>query len=243
LFKGNVMQVSWRQRLQFVVLMLSLTVAGCATSPSSSNASAADPWEPFNRSMMDFNDGLDRAVLKPVAVAYRDITPSPVRTGVNNFFNNLSDVWSLVNTALQLKPQETVEQVMRVSLNTVFGFYGVLDIATELEMPRYQEDFGQTLGRWGVGAGPYVVLPVFGPSTLRDSVALFSADKYGDLVQRIDHVPTRNSAYAVRAVDTRMQLLRAEELLDAAALDRYSFVRDSYLQLRQNQVFDGNPPE
>jgi phospholipid-binding lipoprotein MlaA len=236
------MKAGLRTGLQLLFLLLSLGLAGCATPPNG-NARAEDPWEPWNRSVTDFNDGLDRAILKPIATAYRDVTPSPVRTGVNNFFNNLKDAWTVVNAALQLRPQETAEQVMRVGLNTVFGFYGVLDIASELDMPRHQEDFGQTLGRWGVGAGPYLVLPVLGPSTVRDSVALFTADKYGDLVQRIDHVPTRNSTYAVRAVDTRMQLLRAEELLDAAALDRYTFVRDTYLQLRKNQIYDGNASE
>jgi phospholipid-binding lipoprotein MlaA len=240
--KGMFMKAGFCAGRKALLLAFGLVLAGCAAPPMG-NPHAQDPWEPLNRSVSSFNDGLDRAVLKPVASAYREITPSPVRTGVHNFFNNLKDVWTIVNTTLQVKPQETVEQVMRVGVNTVLGIYGVLDIASEMNIPRHQEDFGQTLGRWGVPSGPYLVLPVLGPSTLRDSVALFSADRYGDLVQHIDHVPSRNSAYAMRAVDTRMQLLRAEELLDAAALDRYSFVRDSYLQLRNNQIYDGNAPE
>jgi phospholipid-binding lipoprotein MlaA len=222
-----------------MAMALVLMCAGCATGPG---VHPADPIEPYNRAMTEFNDGLDRAVFKPAATVYRDVVPSPVRTGVHNFFNNLRDVWSMVNTALQAKPQETVEQGMRVTVNTIVGLYGVLDIATELEIPRHQEDFGQTLGRWGVGPGPYLVLPALGPSTLRDSVAGLSADRYGDLVLRIDHVPTRNTTYALRGVDTRMQLLKAEELLNEAALDRYSFIRDSYLQRRKDQVYDGNPP-
>jgi phospholipid-binding lipoprotein MlaA len=223
-----------------VTLCVAAFLAGCATGPQ---ANAADPLEPFNRGVSTFNDGLDQAVLKPVATAYRDVVPSPVRTGVHNFFGNLRDVWSTVNNALQVKPRQTVEMGFRVITNSTFGLAGVLDVATEMGMPRHNEDFGQTLGHWGVGPGPYVVLPVLGPSTLRDGVSLFTADKYGDLVQRVDHIPTRNTATVLRTVDTRMQLLRAEELLSDAALDKYSFTRDSYLQLRRNQVYDGNPPD
>lgn len=222
------------------MLCAAALLSGCATGPQ---ANPADPLEPFNRSVTMFNDGLDKAVLKPVATAYRDVVPSPVRTGVHNFFNNLRDVWSAVNNALQIKPRQTVEMGFRVLTNTTIGLGGVLDVASEMGMNRYNEDFGQTLGYWGVGPGPYVVLPVLGPSNLRDGVSLFTADKYGDLVQHIDHIPTRNSTYVFRAVDTRMQILRAEELLRDAALDPYSFTRDSYLQLRRSEVYDGNPPD
>lgn len=233
------MKTLWRSFLMAVLLGSLLVLSGCATGPQ---ANAADPLEPMNRSIHSFNEGLDKTVLKPVATTYKEVVPSPVRTGVNNFFNNLRDAWSMVNNALQLKPQQTVEMGFRVGVNTFIGLFGLLDVATEMDIPRSNEDFGQTLGYWGVGSGPYLVLPVFGPSTVRDGVSQFSADKYGDAVARIKHVPTRNSTTVVKAVDTRTQLLKAEGLLDEAALDKYSFIRDSYLQMRKNQIHDGNPP-
>ena len=205
---------------------------GCATGP---NANPADPLEPFNRSVFKFNDGLDRAIVKPLATAYRDVTPSPVRTGVKNFFGNLNDVWSLVNNVLQLKPQESVETLLRVSFNTIFGFAGVLDIATEMRLQKHTEDFGQTLGYWGVGTGAYVVLPVLGPSTVRDTLARV-VDVKADLVSQTDKVPVRNSLTTLRAVDLRSSLLGAGTLLEQAALDPYSFTRDVYLQRRRGSV-------
>ncbi len=226
-----------RPRLWGAALMLVLLQA-CATGP---NANPHDPLEPFNRGMTRFNDGLDKAVLKPAAQLYQGVTPAPVRTGVGNFFGNLSDVWSMVNNALQLKPKETVETLMRVGVNTLFGFGGVLDVASEMRLEKHREDFGLTLGHWGVGPGPYIVLPVLGPSTLRDSVALVAADSRGDLVQRVDNVPTRNSLIVLRAVDLRASLLGAGDVIDQAALDKYSFVRDAYLQRRRNHI--GGKPE
>lgn len=206
---------------------------GCATGPN-----PRDPFEPFNRSMARFNEGLDEAVVKPVAQAYQGVVPSPVRTGVNNFFGNLSDVWSFVNNVLQAKPEAAVDSLMRVGVNTVLGMGGLLDWATEMGIERHREDFGKTLGRWGVGTGPYLVLPVLGSSTVRDSAALI-VDSKGDLVMQIDHVSTRNSLYVLRAVDLRASLLRAGDVLDQAALDKYSFTRDSYLQ-RRGAVLDAN---
>ncbi|MGC1172764.1 MlaA family lipoprotein [Polaromonas sp.] len=199
---------------------------GCATGPN-----PRDPFEPFNRSVTRFNDGLDEAIVKPVAQAYQGVVPSPVRTGVNNFFGNLSDVWSFVNNVLQAKPQAAADSFMRVSVNTLIGLGGVLDWATPMGIERHREDFGKTLGRWGVATGPYLVLPVLGPSTVRDTAALV-VDTKGDLVMQVDHVPTRNSLYVLRAVDLRASLLRAGEVLDGAALDKYSFTRDAYLQRR-----------
>lgn len=199
---------------------------GCATGPN-----PRDPFEPFNRGVTRFNDGLDEAIVKPAAQAYQNVVPSPVRTGVNNFFGNLSDVWSFVNSVLQLKPQAAAESLMRVSINTVFGMYGVLDWATEMGLQRNRQDFGKTLGRWGVATGPYLVLPVLGPSTVRDTAALV-VDAKGDLVMQMDNVSSRNSLYVLRAVDLRAGLLRVGEVLDQAALDKYSFTRDAYLQRR-----------
>lgn len=199
---------------------------GCAVGPN-----PRDPFEPFNRSVTRFNDGLDEAIVKPVAQAYQNTVPSPVRTGVNNFFGNLSDAWSFVNNVLQAKPQAAVDSFMRVSVNTLIGLGGVLDWATPMGIERHSEDFGKTLGRWGMAAGPYLVLPVLGPSTVRDAAARV-VDAQGDLVMQINNVPVRNSLYGLRAVELRAGLLRAGEVLDQAALDKYSFTRDAYLQRR-----------
>jgi phospholipid-binding lipoprotein MlaA len=212
-------------------LMLVL-LQGCATGP---NVNPADPLEPLNRTVYNLNDGLDRVIFKPVATAYKEITPSPVRTGVNNFFNNISDVWSVVNNALQLKPKETLETGMRVAFNTVFGFAGVLDIGTEMRLARNKQDFGQTLGYWGVGSGPYVVLPFFGPSSVRDTVGTV-VDSRVDLVNNVKNVPNRNSLIGLRVVDKRTEFLGATDVLDQAALDKYSFTRDLYLQRRASSI-------
>lgn len=212
---------------------------GCATGP---NANPADPLEPLNRQVFRFNNALDDAILKPAATVYVTVLPSPVRTGVNNFFGNLSDVWSFANSVAQLKLQDSAQTFMRVNVNTVFGLGGILDVATELGIDRHSEDFGQTLGRWGVPAGPYLVLPVLGPSTLRDTAAL-PVDIRGDLVDHVSDIPVRNSMYALRLVDIRASLLRVGQLLDDAALDRYTFTRDAFLQRRRSEVHDGNLPD
>ncbi len=223
----------------FPAILVFGLISGCASGPQTN---AADPLEPFNRGVFAFNEGVDNAVLKPVAQGYRAITPSPVRTGVSNVFGNLRDVWSGVNAALQLRPQATLETTMRVAVNTFLGFGGVLDIATEMRLEKQSEDFGKTLGRWGVGTGPYVVLPLFGPSTLRDTAA-FPVDSYGDLVSHINHIPTRNVTTVVRIVDTRANFLRTGALLEDAALDKYSFIRDAYLQRRAASIYGYRPPE
>ncbi|MDQ0572005.1 phospholipid-binding lipoprotein MlaA [Variovorax paradoxus] len=214
-------------------------IAGCASGP---HANPADPFEPMNRGVTRFNDTVDEAVLVPVATAYTRVLPSMVRTGVSNFFGNLGDVWSFANSVAQLKLQNSAETFMRVNVNTFFGLGGLLDIATEAGIDRHEEDFGQTLGRWGVGAGPYVVLPLFGPSTLRDTAAL-PVDRAGGVVSNMHDVAWRNSLSFVEAVDTRAKYLRAGRLLDDAALDKYTFTRDAFLQHRRNDVYDGNPPD
>ena len=221
------------------LLVAALMLTACASGP---NANPRDPLEPFNRSMYGFNDAVDRAVIKPVATAYRDVLPSPVRTGVSNFFNNLQDLWSFVNNTLQLKAEGAGNSIVRFGVNTVFGLGGLIDIASEMRIERHSEDFGQTLGRWGVGAGPYLVVPFLGSSTLRDTAAL-PVDMKGNVVSQVDHVPTRNSATVLNLVDRRSQLLDASQMLDEVALDPYSFTRDAYLQRRRNQVYDGNPPD
>ncbi len=214
-------------------------LAGCATGP---NANPADPLEPLNRQVARFNDTVDDAVLRPVATVYRQVLPSPVRTGVNNFFSNLSDVWSFANSVAQLKLQESAQTFMRVNVNTFFGLGGLLDIATEAGIDRHARDFGQTLGYWGVPSGPYLVLPLLGPSTLRDTVAL-PIDINGDPVNYVTNIPLRNSMYALRLVDLRSNLLRAGQLLQDAALDKYSFTRDAFLQRRRSEIHNGNLPD
>jgi phospholipid-binding lipoprotein MlaA len=216
-----------------------ILMTGCATGP---NANPADPFEPLNRQVSRFNDTVDDAVLRPVATIYQRVLPSPIRTGVNNFFANLSDVWSFANSVAQLKLQDSAQTFMRVNVNTVFGLGGILDVATEAGIDRHTEDFGQTLGRWGVPSGPYLVLPLLGPSTVRDATALF-VDVQGDLISVIGDIPVRNSLYAIRLVDLRSNLLRASQLLEDAALDRYTFTRDAFLQRRRNEVHDGNLPD
>jgi phospholipid-binding lipoprotein MlaA len=213
-------------------------MAGCASGPATN---PADPFEPFNRSVFRFNDGVDEAVLRPVATAYRNGLPSPVRAGVNNFFGNLGDVWNFANSVLQLRLQASAENFMRFNVNTVFGLGGLLDIATEAGIERHNEDFGQTLGRWGVPSGPYLVIPLLGPSTIRDASVL-PIDRYGDPVNYIDSGLVRGSLSALRIVDTRANFLRASQLLDNAALDKYSFTRDAHLQRRLNDIYDGSPP-
>lgn len=217
------------------VVMLS----GCATGPS---ASPRDPLEPFNRGMYQLNDVVDRAVVKPVATVYRDVLPSPVRTGVTNFFANLQDAWSFVNNTLQLKGEAAGNSLVRFGVNTFLGLGGILDIASEMQIERHSEDFGQTLGHWGVGAGPYVILPLLGPSTLRDMLAS-PVDAYGNFVAGIDDEPLRNTLSAVNLLNRRSRLLEASKILDQVALDPYTFTRDAFLQRRQNAVYDGYPPD
>jgi phospholipid-binding lipoprotein MlaA len=228
-----------RRTAGLCLLWLGLLLTGCATGP---NSHPADPLEPWNRGVYRFNDAVDRAVLKPVATAYQESAPDMVRKGVGNFFANLEDAWTTVNSALQLKGQAAAESLTRFWVNTLMGLGGVLDVASEMQIPRHQEDFGQTLGHWGVAPGPYLVLPLLGPSNLRDTAAL-PAEWRGDPVLYVEDAPTRNTLVVVRVVHQRARLLRQEGLLEGAALDKYTFLRDAYLQHRRNLVYDGEPPD
>lgn len=205
-------------------------------------ANAKDPWEGFNRSMFGFNDRVDQNVTKPLAQAYVNLTPSLVRTGVRNFFGNISDAWSAVNSALQLKPREATEGLIRVVINTTLGVYGLMDWATPMKLERHSEDFGQTLGVWGVPSGPYVVLPLLGPSTLRDAGSMLSVDVKATPIKRVRPSENMYELVALNLTDKRARYLGLEKELDEAALDRYSFVRDVYLQKRQSDIYDGDPP-
>ena len=216
-----------------LVLLATLQLAGCASAPQ---RNPEDPLEPFNRSMFAFNEGLDKAIAKPVAQGYQNLTPYPVRLHVGNFFNNLQDGWTVVNNALQLRPMAFAESFFRFSFNTFLGMGGFVNVADSMGLAREQQDFGKTLGRWGVPSGPYVVLPVLGASTVRDSAGLV-VDLDADLLhQEIDHIPSRNSLYALRLVDKRANLLAAGNILEEAALDKYAFMRNAYLQKRRSDI-------
>ncbi len=222
---------------RYAALMLAMiafsVISGCASGPQ---ANPTDPLEPFNRSMFALNENVDKAVLKPVAQGYRAITPQPVRLGVSNFFDNLEDLWSSLNGVLQLRPGVAADNFMRFGVNTVFGLGGVLDVASELGIERHSEDLGKTLGRWGVPSGPFLMMPLFGPSTVRDATTITLENRF-DPISNIDHIRTRNSATALRLVDTRTNLLRLGNLLDEAALDKYSFTRDAFLQKRRAEIY------
>jgi phospholipid-binding lipoprotein MlaA len=214
-------------------------LAGCATGPQ---ANPRDPLEPMNRKVASFNEVVDNAVLKPVAKGYVYVTPTLVRTGVTNFFSNLEEVWNTANNALQFKGRAAAESWMRFSINSVFGLGGIFDLATDMGLERHKEDFGQTLGVWGVPSGPYLVLPLLGPSTLRDTAAL-TLDTNANLLWAVPHSGDRDRLYGLSLVDKRANLLRASALLDEAALDKYTFTRDFYLDARRSAVYDGNPPD
>lgn len=222
-----------------VLVLCVLVLSGCA---SVSNPDVRDPWESWNRGVFGFNDAVDRGLLQPVATGYQKVTPTLVQKGVGNFFNNLTDIWSVVNNALTLRPRETGDSIGRVLVNTTVGLLGVVDVASDLGIERHTADFGLTLARWGVGNGPYMVLPLLGPSTLRDTAGL-PVDNWGNPINQFGDESTRTGMTVLKVIDTRAQLLGAGRVMDGAALDKYTFMRDAYLQRRRNQVYDGNPPD
>lgn len=213
--------------------------SGCA---SVQHPNPADPLEGFNRQVFKFNDGLDRAVMQPVAKSYKWAVPQPARDMVTNFFSNMGDVKNLANNLLQGKITAATQDLMRLAMNSFLGIGGLVDFATPAGLPKHEEDFGQTLGVWGVPSGPYLVLPLFGPSTLRDAPAMV-ADMEISPTAYIDPVWVRNSLYGVNVVNTRANLLGATDLLSQAALDKYSFTRDAYLQRRKYLISGGNASE
>lgn len=212
-------------------------VAGCASNP----ATPGDPLEGYNRAMFSFNEKVDDYVLRPVAEVYDHVTPQPVRTGVGNFFGNLGDISNGINNLLQGKFTQGLSDAARFGVNTTVGILGLFDVATELGLAKSDEDFGQTLGWWGVGEGPYFVVPLLGPRTIRDAAAL-PIDLHGDLVWRVDHVPTRNAFTALKVVNTRANLLGIDKTLEEGTLDKYAYTRDFYLQQRRYKVHDGDLP-
>jgi len=232
-----------------LVAALLLVLGGCATTSTlikdarGGPGARLDPWESWNRKVFAFNEGLDEKVLKPVATGYAKVVPQFARRSVDNFFANMADAWSAVNNVLQGKPEPALQDLMRVSTNTVFGFFGLLDIASEMGIDHHYEDFGQTLGRWGFGAGAYVVWPVLGPSSVRDSLALPADRWFASPAVFIKDGRWQGGITVLQIVNTRANLLGASKLLDDIALDKYSFVRDAYLQRRRSLVFDGDAPE
>jgi phospholipid-binding lipoprotein MlaA len=222
----------------WAALLAACLAAACATNP---DADPRDPFEPANRAIYRFNDALDEAVMKPVATAYRDLLHEEIRSRVRNFFSNIADLFIGVNNILQGKFQEGIEDWARFAFNSTLGLFGIHDIASEAGIEKHNEDFGQTLGRWGAGPGPYLVLPILGSSTVRDGIGT-GLDMYVDPVSEFRPIWTRNSAYALRITNTRADLLDASRILEQAALDKYVFQRDAYLQRRQNLIYDGRPP-
>jgi len=226
-----------RSKAFAVAVCLPLLTAGAAHAQS-----ANDPLEGWNRAIFGFNEGLDAAVLKPVATGYKAVVPELVRSGVSNVFANFGDGWSAINQLLQGKPVAAAQMTMRVATNTLFGIGGLFDVASDLGIERQQEDFGQTLGRWGLPAGPYIVWPLLGPSSLRDTAAM-PLDLSWRPAALTDDEPTRWGLSTLQLIDVRASLLSAGRLIDDIALDKYVFIRDGYLSRRRSLVYDGDPPE
>jgi phospholipid-binding lipoprotein MlaA len=225
-------------------LLLSWVVSGCATPPTHNY----DPFEKFNRGVFAFNDGVDQMVIKPIAKAYKTIVPSPIDNGVTNFFSNIDDIVVVVNGLFQLKFKQAASDTGRLLINSTVGLLGFIDVATDIGLPKHDEDFGQTLGYWGVNSGPYIVLPILGPSSARDAVGL-GTDLLFDPTFYYAASPTTEAGQAilaggaVRGVDKRADLLGLEKVLETAALDKYAYFRDAYLARREYLVYDGDPPQ
>jgi phospholipid-binding lipoprotein MlaA len=231
--------VSGKMIRGLLFLFIAALVQGCATTGGPADT---DPWEGFNRDAFAFNESLDRDVMRPIAQGYEKVTPSFVRTGVNNFFGNIADAWTGVNQLLQGKPREAISDMGRVILNTTAGVLGLWDVASAVGVEKHEEDFGQTLAAWGVPSGPYLVLPFFGPSSARDGPALFVNPAWSSYKGAFSSEPAYWATLDLDAVRIRANFLPVEKLLDEAAIDKYAFIRDAWRQRRRNQVYDGNPP-
>ena len=227
---------------RFLQLLSSALVCGALLTGCASTAESGDPIEGLNRSVYAMNKALDTAILKPIAKGYQAVMPDPVDTAITNFFSNLGDIVVAVNNLLQLKLLKAIEDGARFTINSTLGMAGFIDVASEIGIDKNQEDFGQTLGYWGIGNGPYIVLPFFGPSTIRDATGRLTDATLFDPIFFIDDVPVSNGVLTAKTIDVRADLLGVGDIVDEAALDEYSFIRDAYLQRRRNLVYDGNPP-
>lgn len=227
---------------RLTLMCIAILMQACATVDGPANPD--DPYESFNRSMFAFNEGLDKYALKPLAKGYQAVTPDFVDTGVSNFFSNLDDILVVINDLLQLKFKQAAKDFSRFVYNTTFGLGGLIDFATGFGLPKNNEDFGQTLGYWGLDAGPYLVLPIVGASSVRDAVG-FAVDstQFDPVFQSIDDEATKWSLISLKYIDIRADLLSATNIIDETAPDKYAFIRDAWIQRRLNLVHDGNPPE
>lgn len=223
-----------------IILILSLALlSACASLPG--GPTEGDPFESYNRSMFSFNEGLDSYLLRPVAEGYDTVVPNPIKKGVSNFFSNIGDIFVILNDLLQFKFTQAIEDTSRFFFNSTIGLYGLIDVATPMGLPKHHEDFGQTLATWGVGSGPFIVLPFYGPRTLRHTAGLIVETIHAP-INEIEQKDTYYATFALETIDTRYNLLEASRIVDQAALDKYSFIRDAYLQHRKNLIHDGNPP-
>ena len=233
----------WLSLKRLLALSLVALIVGCASIPAGVPPSPDDPWEPFNRSVFEFNEGLDKYVLKPVVSGYRFVLPEFIREGVYNFFSNYNDIYTALNNLLQGKPDYAFNDLMRVVVNTTMGLGGLIDLATPGGLEKHKEDFGQTFGVWGIPSGPYVVLPFFGPSSVRDTFGTVADLETDYLFKYIPNVGLRNSLTGLRVVNARNTYYEAGDLLDGAAIDKYSFLRDAYIQRRKYQINEGRDDE
>lgn len=237
---GKLMEIYKKTGILASLLVIILFSTSCA-SVNGRQAPEHDPWEAYNRDMFAFNEDFYEYILDPVTRGYQKVTPDFVQTGVSNLFNHVDDIFVMVNDILQFKIRQFVEDFMRFVFNTFFGLFGLIDVASHMDLPKHKEDFGQTLATWGVGPGPYFVLPFLGPSTLRDTTGTAVEWEYG-LTRRIEDDESKYGVIVLQAVDKRAGLLKASRIVEQASFDKYAFTRDAYLQLRNSQVHDGNPP-
>lgn len=239
--KGTFVDKQTAKQLSVLVFVAVIAggLSGCATSSNNPNNSK-DPYQGFNRAMFAVNEGVD-IVVKPVAKGYDAAAPLPVKVGIGNFFGNIWDLWTAVNNLLQGKVGDAASDVGRVLVNTTVGIGGVFDVASEMGLQKHAEDFGQTLGTWGVGDGPYFFWPIIGPRTTRDTFG-WLVDTNIDPVWRVTDIPLRNSMAGMRFIDVRASLLPSDKVVEEAAFDKYNYIRDAYLQNRRSEIFDGNPP-
>ena len=220
-----------------LIVITAIALTGCASTPATN---PADPLEPINRGIYKFNDTLDKAVIKPVARGYQAAMPAVVKAMISNFFSNLDDIDVTANDLLQFKLAQGFSDGMRFVVNSTIGVFGLIDVASQGSLKKHQQDFGLTLGKWGIGNGPYLVLPILGPSTLRDTVGLY--DGFASPLYQMSNMRARNQSYMLRGLSHRAAFLNQERVLDEAMIDPYQFIRESYLLRRRSLIYDGKPP-